>query len=1330
MKKTELISVLILCLSLNISLYSQTKDSNQQNSDKSESSKQLWVDMMKDLSVNFYDVQKEFNDYYKDKRKGKGSGWKQFKRWEHFMEQRVYPSGNRLNHAQVWNEINEFNKKHPEHSKKLTNEWTSMGPTTCADNTGHWSPGIGRINVIARDPHNTDKIFIGAPSGGVWKTIDNGQNWEVLTDHLPVLGVSAIAIDPSNTNIIYIGTGDKDAGDNYSIGILKSADGGQTWNETGMDWNIYQNRTISKLLIDPTNSNILFAATTNGLFKSTNAGDSWEQVQSGNFDDIEFKPGDPSVIYGITPTFYKSTNGGETFSSASELPTNSRAQIAVTEANPNYVYFFSSSDGVFRSEDSGDTFTYKSQQPTRASQAFYNLAMAVSHTNADEVHIGAINTWKSTDGGVAWTQTTDWKLDNYYGYTHCDIHEMVFYGDTLFVGSDGLISYSTDGADNFINITEGISIRQFYRIGVSKTNANKIIGGSQDNGTSVYTEDHWHEWLGADGMECAVDYTNDSVVYGTIQRGYFRKSNTGGNFGEVSITQPGTGSWVTPFVMHPTNPEILYVGIDVVRKTSDGMNSWSSISDNLGADDLYDFMNNMAISESDPNYLYVTRKSSIWRTDNEGENWLDISSGLPDLFISYIAVHPLKPQKIAISLSGYDEGNKVYISEDGGDTWINVSENLPNIPANCVIFNNDNTDGLYVGMDVGIYYQDNLNPYWETFSTGLPNVIVNELDINYPTGKIRAATYGRGLWEAEIRQANDDDILTAYTVNANTDEIIENGESVKLDISLTNQTDKVVSNISMTVSSDNEYIKITDDTEVFGNINSGESTNINNAFAFEVAKNTPNNYYFDILTHITSDHNSWERIIKLKAIAPTIEHTLITINNNDNGILNIGEVNTITLKVKNLGGAKSNNVKLVISSNDEYVTLTNTSTTISEFSSAMEQDFNFNIEIYDNAPIMGHNIEFTLDIIADNYSNSKIFTLPIGTLFEDFERQTLDNLSWVLNGPAKWHLVNDEVYEGKYALKSGNVLSYEETMLSLELDILAKGEISFFKKVSCEDKDDLGNSTDYLTFIIDDNEVGRWEGDDNWSKVTYVVDNGNHSFNWKYTKNNDISEGEDCAWIDFIVFPPTSQVPLMNTDSESIIKQMKINTTSVDTLILFNDGSGILNYSIIIDEATSDPTWISLNNTSGIIVPESSENIKISFDSEGLEVDTYNCELVISNQLGTEKRVPISLTVTLTGIDECLNSGIMPIFVYPNPFNEQITFNFKTVKPYTLDFEIFDITGKKIRTVIQNETLPIGNHSLQWDGTDDAGETVPSGSYFYHLKTDNKPYSGKVLFLK
>jgi len=734
-----------------------------------------WFTMMQDPTVNIYDVQREANSYFEKVGTGRGTMYKIYKRWEYMNYDRTFPTGERPSQAHLWNEMKKFKSSNSSRSTTRSN-WQELGPRVWQDVTGHWNPGIGRINVVAVDPNNPNVIFIGSPSGGCWKTSNEGETWDVLTDNFPALGVSAIAIDPTNSDIIYIGTGDRDASDTYSIGVLKSTDGGQNWETTGMEHSIYQNLTVEKLIINPDSPETIFCALNNGLYRSYDGAATWEKILSGSIDDIEFKPGDPNTIYAITNKFFKSSDGGDSFTQIFDgLPTsNGRAQIAVTNADADYVYFMCAGTnglfgGIYRSTDSGESFELRADSPQmlgyspqgddNSSQSSYDLGLAVSHINPEEVHLLGILTWRSLDGGINWVATTEWYYPNETGYTHCDMHWAHFEGGTLYVGSDGLVSKSEDSGETWIDLTTGIGIRQFYRIGGSKNDPYKLLGGAQDNGTSVYSTDHWHEWLGADGMECLVDYSNSNIVYGTTQGGSFNKSNNGG-MNTINITQPGDGAWVTPFVIHPTDPKTIFVGNNSgVRKTKDGMQSWETIG-NFGST-----IAELAIAESNPDYIYASYGKTIKRTKDGGENWSDISAGLPSNAISYIAVHPSNPELIAVSLSGYTDGQKVYFSEDAGDTWTNYSLNLPNIPANCVTFYNDPFRSLYVGMDVGVYYIDNTLGQYETFWEGLPNVIVSELEINYQVQKIRAATFGRGLWESDVRMLEPvSDFIADYTV--------------------------------------------------------------------------------------------------------------------------------------------------------------------------------------------------------------------------------------------------------------------------------------------------------------------------------------------------------------------------------------------------------------------------------------------------------------------------------------------------------------------------------------------------------------------------------------
>jgi len=385
------------------------------------------------------------------------------------------------------------------------------------------------------------------------------------------------------------------------------------------------------------------------------------------------------------------------------------------------------------------------------------MAFAVSHTNPEEVYVGEVEIYKSANGGQTFTKMTNWMWPNTVGYTHCDIHELVFYGSVLYVGSDGMICKTIDNGDNWINMTEGIGNRQFRKLAVSRTSGNVIVLGSQDNGTTVYTNGDWHEWLGADGSDPAVDVTNEKTIYGCTQsaQAVYKSTNGGYAGGNVNVSNPDPngGAFVTPMTIAGDNTIILGTG-EVYRSTN-GMSSWSKISSfgwgwNNGSGTNYR-ITGLGVGYSNANYIYAseTWTNHIRATSDGGSTWKDVSAGLPDQSITYINVHPSKPLKVAVAMSGYIAGKKIYVSENGGSTWTNISGTLPNLPATCVLWDEKN-DGLYVGMDVGVYYKAASMSDFVPYFSGLPNVIVNELDIHQGLGKIRAATYGRGLWEAPL----------------------------------------------------------------------------------------------------------------------------------------------------------------------------------------------------------------------------------------------------------------------------------------------------------------------------------------------------------------------------------------------------------------------------------------------------------------------------------------------------------------------------------------------------------------------------------------------------
>ena len=254
-----------------------------------------------------------FNQYWltKDK-KVKGSGYKPFMRWENHWRNKTNEQGYLISPDEMWAAWN--SKKQAKMSRSANSflalppsNWQPIGPIQNAQPNS--TMARGRVNIVHVDPSNPNTIYFGTPAGGIWKSIDNGTTWSPMSDELPQIGVSGIAVDYSNSNTIYITTGDKDATDTYSIGVLKSTDGGVTWNTTGLSF-ANTTTTAGDILIHPTNNQILWCGTSVGLYKTSNAGTTWTKVQTDDFaqGSIRLKPGTPSTVYATSNNrFFRST---------------------------------------------------------------------------------------------------------------------------------------------------------------------------------------------------------------------------------------------------------------------------------------------------------------------------------------------------------------------------------------------------------------------------------------------------------------------------------------------------------------------------------------------------------------------------------------------------------------------------------------------------------------------------------------------------------------------------------------------------------------------------------------------------------------------------------------------------------------------------------------------------------------------------------------------------------------------------------------------------------------------------------------------------------------
>ncbi|MFZ4399453.1 MAG: GEVED domain-containing protein [Bacteroidales bacterium] len=727
----------------------------------------------KNAFYKYWDAYKVNKGYYFENGiKKKAVGWKQFKRWEYNMENQVNTKTGEFPKKTAEFVSQEYLNSFPLSNTSDLGNWISLGTNS---STGGYA-GIGRINCIAFHPVDTNIYWVGAASGGLWLTTDNGNSWNCLTDTLGVLAVSDIVI-PSDFTIshtIYIATGDKDHWDNHSIGVLKSTNAGLSWNSTGLSFSLSNGKMVNSLLIDSSNNQTLIAATSYGVYKTTNGGINWSnQLSTTAFIDIEYKPGNFNTLYASTENgkIYVSSDSGITWVQAFSDINANRIEIAVSANQPNWVYALATASNsglyaIYKSTDSGLSYSmvfdgaisnllgWSADGGDTGGQGWYDLCMAVSPSNANDIFIGGINTWHSVNGGNSWTLANHWVGTNAQA-VHADKHMLKFRNNgDLFECNDGGIYISKNNGDSWTDKTNGMQISQMYKLGISQTQANDIITGLQDNGSKLLSAGNWRDVKGGDGMECLIDYTNVNVQYASYVYGQITRTTDHwvNDYTDIEPAAAGEGSWVTPYIIDPVNNQTLYAAYADVWKTIDRGNSWTQISFINSSQKI----RSMAIAPSNTQVIYVADPYTIWKTTNGGGLWSDITGTLPinSSYITNITVKNDDANTLWITMSAYN-ANKVFQSVNGGNTWINISAGLPQLPVYTIVQNKQsiNEIQLYVGTELGVYFKKGSNN-WVAFNSGLPNVKIGEIEIFYDSipqnSKLRAATYGRGLWETTV----------------------------------------------------------------------------------------------------------------------------------------------------------------------------------------------------------------------------------------------------------------------------------------------------------------------------------------------------------------------------------------------------------------------------------------------------------------------------------------------------------------------------------------------------------------------------------------------------
>ena len=518
----------------------------------------------------------------------------------------------------------------------------------------------------------------------------------------------------------------------------------------------------------------MWCATSSGLYKTINAGLNWSlSVSGGNHRDIEFMPTSSTTIYrSFSNQVFKSINKGVSWALIYTVPGASDIYLSTTPLDSNRLLINADMPGsnynIYESTDAGASFTAK----TSIIGSETGKCLEYSRLNVNTIYGGSLNAWKSNNGGMSWVKMTQWAgSSGPLPEVHADIHHIGFSNNSqhvYFCNDGGLYKYN-EVLNSWTNLSNGLLNHLIYRIANGTNSSVFMLTGTQDNGgRKRIGQNTWVNANGGDGMEVAIKPGDTNTYYTSYCGGsnLRRTTNGGSNITNIHqliynsvatytarITAP-VGKWVTPYDLVPNYPNIIVAGYDTIFRSLDQGNTWLPISGDLsGGWNITD----LEISPTNTNVIYASEGVRFYRTLNSGATWS--TSVLPGSGqITRIACHPTKSNVLWITKGTYAVNNtaqtKVFKSIDGGVTWQGYDTGLPNVPHNCIIYQNGSADKLFVANDIGVYYRDSTMSSWQPYGSGLPITLCNDLKIQYSGQKLRVGTFGRGIWEVDLCNAS------------------------------------------------------------------------------------------------------------------------------------------------------------------------------------------------------------------------------------------------------------------------------------------------------------------------------------------------------------------------------------------------------------------------------------------------------------------------------------------------------------------------------------------------------------------------------------------------
>jgi photosystem II stability/assembly factor-like uncharacterized protein len=705
---------------------------------------------------------------------------KRYDRWRSFWDTRAGTDGSETAYAAAWHEI--FNGTSLP-SGGTGETWEFVGPIE----NENMKREMGRVMCLTSDPTNTNIIYAGAETGGLWKTtnpLDAYPHWECLTDDYAGMGVTDVVVHPTNSNTIFMVTGIHVNGmmkknGSYSLGAYKSTDAGENWD---LMMNLVPDSLIylTKLMLDPNNSNIMYILSTETVYKSTDGGNQWNDMEVNPIGDVSFRsivinPLNTNDIYiSGTDAIYKSSNAGTSWSKITTLGHPAKSNITIAwHPIENCIYALYGNGGagfLKKSYNQGSSWFQ-----INSVVYIYDYINALSISPNGNIYAGGMFILKSEDLGVSFDlQTT----------MHADIRGFLYpntINDSLtYIATDGGVVRNSTGADNgWVSCNGDLCVNQFYDIAISEQDPDLILGGSHDCGTMKRkTDGSWERYsFGGDGGTSKISKHNKNLQFATINGDLNRSTDGGMSFVEIEIDfEDYDGS----FCFDPNNSNIIYT------TTSTGQNAYSLLkSTNSGAEGSFNPITgnvgvifDIEVSKANSNYIYFSNfhwwdedETFFYKSNDAGANWTTNDFSDTHAPIRDIATHPEDPNKVWIVFGGLNEDYKVMYTATGGLFWLNKTYNLPNMPVNKILYDDIN-ERIIIATDIGVYYRNDGGIYWHRMGSGLPNMLVTDLELNRSTGDLYIGTFGRGIWKLHMDEycySNAELSITgnAYVCNSN-----------------------------------------------------------------------------------------------------------------------------------------------------------------------------------------------------------------------------------------------------------------------------------------------------------------------------------------------------------------------------------------------------------------------------------------------------------------------------------------------------------------------------------------------------------------------------------